>query len=136
MDSDLYSKAIGIIRAVYGEKAEFREGQYEAIESTLTHRRSLVVQKTGWGKSLVYFVCTKILRDSGHGATFVVSPLLALMENQLQAATKFGLCSVVLNSSTKESRADDLEKIKSGQCDLVFITPETLFSDSVQSVLP
>ena len=136
MDSDLCSKAIGIIRAVYGEKAEFREGQYEAIESTLTHRRSLVVQKTGWGKSLVYFVCTKILRDSGHGATFVVSPLLALMENQLQAATAFGLHSVVLNSSTKESRADDLEKIKSGQCDLVFITPETLFSDSVQSVLP
>ena len=136
MNSDLYSKAIGIIRAVYGEKAEFREGQYEAIESTLTHHRSLVVQKTGWGKSLVYFVCTKILRDSGHGATFVVSPLLALMENQLQAATAFGLCSVVLNSSTKESRADDLEKIKSGQCDLVFITPETLFSDSVQSVLP
>ncbi len=136
MRSDLYSKAIEIIRAVYGEKAEFREGQYEAIESTLTHHRSLVVQKTGWGKSLVYFVCTKILRDSGHGATFVVSPLLALMENQLQAAAAFGLHSVVLNSSTKENRADDLEKIKSGRCDLVFITPETLFSDSVRSALP
>ena len=135
MYPELYSKALGIIRSAYGEGAEFREGQYEAIESTLTHHRSLVVQKTGWGKSLVYFVCTKILRDSGHGATFVVSPLLALMENQLQAAAAFGLHSVVLNSATKESRAGDLELIKSGQCDLVFITPETLFSDSVQSAL-
>ncbi len=136
MYSDLYSKALGIIRAVYGKEAEFREGQYEAIESTLTHHRSLVVQKTGWGKSLVYFVCAKILRDSGHGVTFVVSPLLVLMENQLQAAEAFGLRSVVLNSTTKESRADDLERIKCGQCDLVFITPETLFSESVQLALP
>lgn len=136
MYPELYSKALGIIRSAYGEGAEFREGQYEAIESTLTHHRTLVVQKTGWGKSLVYFVCTKFLRESGHGVTFVVSPLLALMENQLQAAAAFGLGGVVLNSATKESRAGDLELIKSGQCDLVFITPETLFSDTVQLALP
>ena len=87
MDPTLYTKALTIIRALYGEDATFREGQYEAIEATLTHHRTLVVQKTGWGKSLVYFVCTKLLRDQGHGVTMVVSPLLVLMENQLAAAT-------------------------------------------------
>ena len=135
MYSNLYSKALGIIREVYGERAEFREGQYEAIESTLTHHRSLVVQKTGWGKSLVYFVCTRILRESGHGVTLIVSPLLALMENQLRSAETFGLHCAVLNSATKKTRADDIEKIRSGRCDLAFITPETLFSDDIQSAL-
>ena len=132
---DLYTKALGIIREVYGERAAFREGQYEAIESTLTHHRSLVVQKTGWGKSLVYFVCTRILRESGHGVTLIVSPLLALMENQLQSAEAFGLHCAVFNSATKMNRANDIEKIKSGHCDLAFITPETLFSDDMQSAL-
>ena len=90
-DPKILLKASKILRKLYGRKAQFREGQYEAIEATLLHQRTLVVQRTGWGKSLVYFICTKILRDRGEGVTLVVSPLLVLMENQMQAAKKLGL---------------------------------------------
>ena len=135
MDPTLYTKALTIIRALYGEDAAFREGQYEAIEATLTHHRTLVVQKTGWGKSMVYFVCTKLLRDQGHGVTMVVSPLLVLMENQLAAATALGLRCAVLNSTTKDVRQEQLDAMRAGEPDLVLITPETLFSDEVQTAL-
>ena len=66
-----------------GEGATFRDGQYEAIEATMTRPRTLVVQRTGWGKSLIYFICTRLMRERGRGATIVVSPLLILMKNQL-----------------------------------------------------
>ena len=136
MNPTLYTKALTIIRTLYGEDAAFREGQYEAIEATLTHHRTLVVQKTGWGKSLVYFVCTKLLRDQGQGVTMVVSPLLVLMENQLAAAERLGLRCAVLNSTTKDERQEQLEAMRAGELDLVLITPETLFSDEVQAALP
>ena len=75
----IYNEASAILRSLYGESACFRDGQYEAIEATLLNRRTLVVQRTGWGKSLVYFACTKLLRNRGAGTTFVVSPLLVLI---------------------------------------------------------
>ena len=136
MDTALYKNALAIIHTLYGKDAAFREGQYEAIEATLTHHRTLVVQKTGWGKSLVYFVCTKLLRNRGQGVTMVVSPLLVLMENQLAAAETLGLHCAVLNSTTKEIRQEQLDEMRAGVLDLVLITPETLFSDEVQRVLP
>lgn len=77
----IYNKSLSIIQELYGEKAEFRPGQYEAIEATMTKKRTLVVQRTGWGKSLVYFVCTKLMRENRKGMTMVVSPLLVLMPN-------------------------------------------------------
>lgn len=80
-------------------------GQYEAIEATLTYKRILVVQKTGWGKSLVYFTATKLLRESGRGTTVVVSPLLSLMENQLEAADKLNLRCEAFNSLLKGERS-------------------------------
>ena len=83
---DLFAQAEAILKSIYGPNAAFREGQYQAIQATMTQSRTLVVQRTGWGKSLVYFVCTKLLRQRGRGVTMVVSPLLVLMENQMEAA--------------------------------------------------
>ena len=72
----IYEQANQIIKGLYGHNAKFRDGQYEAIEATMTKKRVLVVQRTGWGKSLVYFVCTKLMRKENKGVTMVVSPLL------------------------------------------------------------
>ncbi len=135
MNQAIYEEALQTIQKLYGENASFREGQYEAIEATLTHNRSLVVQKTGWGKSLVYFVCTQIQRSHGKGMTIVVSPLLVLMNNQLQAAEKLGLRCAVLNSQTKDNREEILSAMEAGTIDLVLITPETLLKDEIQEVI-
>lgn len=134
-DNNIYQQAYAIIRELYGANAKFRDGQYEAIEATLKNRRTLVVQKTGWGKSLVYFACTKLLRSQGKGVTMVVSPLLALMANQLDAAKTLGLRCDVLNSTVRERRAEILDQLEHDALDLVFVTPETLFTDEVQSSL-
>ena len=77
---------IQTLRKYYGAEASYREGQLEAIESAIMGNRILVVQKTGWGKSLVYFMTTKILREQGSGLTLIVSPLLVLMESRIDAA--------------------------------------------------
>lgn len=130
---EIYAKASVILRQLYGEKAAFRDGQYEAIEATMTKRRTLVVQRTGWGKSLVYFICTKLMRSEHRGVTLVVSPLLVLMENQMEAAEKMGLRCDALNSTVKDRRKDILTAIEQDELDLVLVTPETLFSEDVQS---
>ena len=135
-DRKLYCEAEEIIKQLYGNDAVFREGQYEAIEATMMHNRSLVVQKTGWGKSLVYFACTKLLRKRGRGVTMVVSPLLVLMQNQIEAAEKMGLICDSLNSSTKERRDNILNSLKRNELDLILVTPETLFREDVQRSLP
>lgn len=135
MNESIHAEALQVIQQLYGENAFFREGQYEAIEATLTHRRTLVIQKTGWGKSLIYFVCTKLQRNAGKGMTIVVSPLLVLMENQIQSAQQLGLQCAVLNSSTKCQREEHLAAMRNGDLDLILITPETLFTDEVQNAL-
>lgn len=128
-------KSKELLCEIYGEGAEFREGQYEAIEATILNKKTLVVQKTGWGKSLVYFICTKILRENNYGVAFVISPLLTLMENQLDAAVNMGLKCNMLNSKTSEFHDEIISQIKSNLIDLVFITPETLFNSKVQKSL-
>ena len=133
---DIETKAYDILHILCGKDAQFREGQLEAIKATLTNKRTLIVQKTGWGKSLIYFTCTKILREQGSGITFVISPLLVLMENQLKSVEKLGLKCDVLNSQTRDRRNEILDKIINNELDLVLITPETLFSDDVQKALP
>ena len=137
--SEIKATAYKHLRDIYGPDAEFREGQYEAIEATLTHKRTLVVQKTGWGKSLVYFISARMVQ----GMTIVVSPLLALMDNQREFATKMGLKCLVLNGKVKDmptkgifDRTNMINDIKSAMCDVLFTTPETLFSDDVQEILP
>ncbi len=101
----------------------------------MTQNRTLVVQRTGWGKSLVYFICTKLMREQHRGVTMVVSPLLVLMENQIEAAKRMGLRCDVLNSATKERWTDILQALERNQLDLVLVTPETLFSDEIQAKL-
>lgn len=131
----IYKDALAIIKRLYGPSAAFRDGQYEAIEATMTQKRTLVVQKTGWGKSLVYFVCTKLMRQQRAGVTMVVSPLLVLMENQLEAAKKIGLRCDMLNSTVKDRKEDILNALEQNELDLILVTPETLFSQSVRSRL-
>ncbi|MER3462747.1 MAG: ATP-dependent DNA helicase RecG, partial [Armatimonadota bacterium] len=79
------SQALAVLRSGLGESAEFQPGQWEAIRSVLiAGSRQLLVQRTGWGKSVVYFVATRLLRDAARGPTLIVSPLLALMRNQVE----------------------------------------------------
>ena len=132
---DLFAEAEAVLKSIYGPNAAFREGQYQAIQATMTQSRTLVVQRTGWGKSLVYFVCTKLLRQRGRGVTMVVSPLLVLMENQMEAAEKIGLRCDCLNSSVRERRADILQALERDELDLILVTPETLFSQDLQQRL-
>ena len=133
MNQEIFNKAMQVMKEAYGENAGFFEGQYEAIEATLSNKRTLVVQKTGWGKSLVYFVASKILG----GVTLIISPLLVLMDNQMEYAEKFHLKCGVINSSVKdEARTEFFEKLKNQEYDVVFTTPETLQKEEVQSMLP
>ena len=135
MQKEIKSIADKLLKQLYGEDSYFREGQYEAIEAALTKKRTLVVQKTGWGKSLVYFMSTKILRDRGEGITIVVSPLLALMDNQKEAAEKLGLKCQVLNSTVKD-KENIIQQMKNGELDVVLTTPETLLKELFIKALP
>lgn len=135
----IFDQAHRILTQVYGPNASFRDGQYEAIEATMTKHRTLVVQKTGWGKSLVYFISTAMNRAQKHGATLVISPLLVLMDNQMEFAQNMGLNCAVLNSTVKKGsneRASIIGQWQSDMLDVLFITPETLLSDEIQSVIP
>lgn len=93
-------RALELLRIGSGQtKARFREGQEEAICHIAEGRgRLLVVQKTGWGKSFVYFIATKLLREQGSGPDLLISPLLALMRNQIAAAERMGVRAVTINS--------------------------------------
>src|SRR5678815_3195049 len=90
-----------------GPRADFREGQWEAINLVANQgRRVLVVQRTGWGKSVVYFLAAKILRDAGAGPALLISPLLSLMRNQILAAEKLGIRARTLHSENIEQWAE------------------------------
>ena len=97
--------ALHLLRVLTGNsKADFRPGQLEAIQAVARDRdRALVVQRTGWGKSAVYFISTRMLRDQGLGPTVIVSPLLALMRNQLEMADRLGLNAHTIDSTNRDS---------------------------------
>src|SRR6266498_2027889 len=97
------AQARTLLKRMLGGEADFRNGQWEAIDYAANRRRRvLVVQRTGWGKSIVYFLATKILRDGGAGPTLLVSPLLALMRNQIEAARHIGLRPVTIHSENRD----------------------------------
>ena len=126
-----HDNALQLLRASLDDSsANFREGQWEAIE-TLTQRRErlLVVQRTGWGKSVVYFLATKILRDSGEGLTLLISPLLALMRNQLLAAKRIGIRAATINSSNREEWEKVRKELFADQVDILLISPERLANE-------
>ena len=123
------------LKAAYGEEARFRDGQEEAIQGILDGKRTLVVQKTGWGKSLVYFLATKILRKKAGGTTLIISPLLALMNNQISSAEKLGLHVATINSENPDDWETVIEDIKNNQVDALIISPERLANDEFRSLL-
>ena len=125
---DVRANAEAHLRALVGrDDARLREDQWTAIEAlAVNHRRSLVVQRTGWGKSAVYFVATLLLREAGAGPTVIVSPLLALMRNQIAAAERAGIRAVTINSTNIESWEPIQESIRSGEVDVLLVSPERL----------
>ncbi len=123
--SDLHDEANQALRTLVGSEAEFRADQFEAISALVDDRRRvLVVQRTGWGKSAVYFVATRMLRDRGAGPTLLVSPLLSLMRNQIEAGERGGVRSARITSDN----TDDWEKIvadlDADRVDLLLVSPE------------
>jgi ATP-dependent DNA helicase RecQ len=121
-----------------GPQAQFREGQWQAIDAIVTRRgRVLVVQRTGWGKSLVYFLSTKLLREQGAGPTILVSPLLSLMRNQIEAASRIGVRALTINSSNRMEWDAAEGALARDSCDILLISPERLGNDRfMRSVLP
>lgn len=123
------------LKNAYGKSAEFREGQKEAIESVLKGQRLLVVQKTGWGKSLVYFLATKLLRKRGKGITLIISPLLALMNNQVDSANKLGMKVATINSANAEEWDFIMEELEANRIDALIISPERLANAEFKQLL-
>ncbi len=123
--------------ALANPAAEFREGQWEAIDALANQRQKLlVVQRTGWGKSSVYFISTKIFRDRGMGPTIIVSPLLVLMRNQIESAQRLGIVAETMNSTNTADWQTVTQRILNNQIDCLLISPERLANDSfIETVL-
>lgn len=116
--------------AIGSEAAEFRDGQWEAIDALVNQRKKmLVVQRTGWGKSSVYFISTRILRERGQGPTIIVSPLLALMRNQIDAAKRLGIRAITINSTNTHEWEQARQAVLADQVDCLLISPERLAND-------
>jgi ATP-dependent DNA helicase RecQ len=120
--------ALERLRTLTGDdRSRLRPGQLEAIRDVVVDRaRVLCVQRTGWGKSAVYFIATALLREAGAGPTLIISPLLALMRNQVAAAQRLGLRAHVINSTNREEWNDVRERLATGAVDLLLISPERL----------
>ena len=132
------STAEGLLKLALDDgSAAFRPGQWEAIDSIVNkEKKLLVVQKTGWGKSIVYFIGAKIFRDLGQGPTIVISPLLALMRNQIEAANRLGITAATINSSNQDEWPLIKEDILDGKVDVLLISPERLSNDEfVEDIL-
>jgi len=121
-----------------GPEVRFREGQREAIEAVVGDgARALVVQRTGWGKSLVYWIATRVRRDQGRGPTLIVSPLLSLMRNQIAMAARLGLEAVTINSGNAGEWRQIEARLANDEVDVLLISPERLANEGFTSrVLP
>jgi ATP-dependent DNA helicase RecQ len=125
------ARALQLLRIGSGRAdAAFRDGQEEAIRHIVENRgRLLVVQKTGWGKSFVYFIATKLLRDGGSGPALLISPLLALMRNQIAAAERMGVRAATINSDNQSDWAEVEAKLGRDEIDILLISPERLANE-------
>src|SRR3954463_9408717 len=125
--SALDDRAGDLLRELAGPDARFREHQLEAVRDLVADRaRVLCVQRTGWGKSAVYFLGTALLREAGAGPTLIVSPLLALMRNQIEAARRLGLRAHTVNSTNRDAWAEVADLLERDAVDLLLISPERL----------
>jgi ATP-dependent DNA helicase RecQ len=124
--------ALQLLRELVGSAtAEFHDGQLEAIDALVTDRsRALVVQRTGWGKSAVYFIATRLRRSQGAGPTILISPLLALMRDQVAAAARAGVTAVTLNSANMHEWDAIEARIGNGAVDIILVSPERLNNPS------
>ncbi|MCZ2527266.1 RecQ family ATP-dependent DNA helicase [Streptomyces sp. HB2AG] len=141
MNDALRSAADAVLCRLVGSTdgtARLREDQWRAIEALVDQgRRALVVQRTGWGKSAVYFVATALLRERGSGPTVIVSPLLALMRNQIEAAERAGIRARTINSANTEEWEAVQAEVLAGRVDVLLVSPERLNNpDFRDQVLP
>ena len=120
---DLLRKAVG------SSAAQFHAGQWEAVEALLRRERLLVVERTGWGKSIVYFLATRLLREQGAGCTLLISPLLSLMRNQIEAAKRIQVRAATINSTNEQEWRQVLAGLRNNQIDILLVSPERLAND-------
>ncbi|MGG7571073.1 RecQ family ATP-dependent DNA helicase [Streptomyces sirii] len=140
-DMELRAEADTILAELVGDPggaARLREDQWQAVAALVQERRrALVVQRTGWGKSAVYFVATALLRRRGSGPTVIVSPLLALMRNQVDSAARAGIRARTINSANPEEWDSIHEEVERGETDVLLVSPERLNSvDFREQMLP
>lgn len=136
--TDMRADAEKLLRELAGPDAVLREDQWTAIEALVVKRaRALVVQRTGWGKSAVYFISAMLLRARGFGPTVIVSPLLALMRNQVAAAARAGVRAATINSGNVTEWEEIHEQVSAGAIDVLLVSPERLNNpDFRDQVLP
>ncbi|SOB81802.1 ATP-dependent DNA helicase RecQ [Streptomyces sp. 1331.2] len=136
--AEVRARAEAVLRELAGPGAALREDQWTAIEALVVdHRRALVVQRTGWGKSAVYFIATALLRARGAGPTVIVSPLLALMRNQVESAARAGIHARTINSANTDEWDEVQAEVAAGKVDVLLVSPERLNNpDFRDQVLP
>ncbi|MDD4773389.1 MAG: RecQ family ATP-dependent DNA helicase [Eubacteriales bacterium] len=122
----MYEYALECLKRVFGRQAAFREGQWEAIDLVLHNKSALIVQQTGWGKSIVYFIAAKILRKTGKGPAILISPLLSLVRNQIDSASGLGITALSINSQNVDEWDSVKFRLKTDKCDILLISPEQL----------
>ncbi|HEX5828992.1 MAG TPA: RecQ family ATP-dependent DNA helicase [Candidatus Limnocylindrales bacterium] len=124
------------LETMFGAGATFREGQREAIEAVVRDgSHTLVVQRTGWGKSLVYWIATRVRRDGGHGPTLIVSPLLSLMRNQIEAADRLGLRAVTINSANRDDWGEIERALAADEIDVLFVSAQRFANEDFNARL-
>ncbi|KMS87523.1 ATP-dependent DNA helicase RecQ [Streptomyces regensis] len=138
VSTELRDRAATLLRALAGDHASLRDDQWTAIEALVAEkRRALVVQRTGWGKSAVYFLATALLREQGAGPTVIISPLLALMRNQIAAASRAGIRAATMNSANQQEWDEVQSAVAAGDVDVLLVSPERLNNpDFRDTVLP
>jgi ATP-dependent DNA helicase RecQ len=129
-------RATELLQRLAGPGAQFREHQLEAVNDLVEDRaRVLCVQRTGWGKSAVYFLATTLLRERGAGPALIVSPLLALMRNQIAAAEKLGIRAHTINSTNRDGWDEVRQLLADDAVDLLLISPERLNNPQFRSAM-
>src|SRR5580693_3095735 len=134
-DDGLRREAGERLRALAGEQARLRDDQWTAIRALVADRhRALVVQRTGWGKSAVYFTATALLRARGAGPSVIVSPLIALMRNQIEAAQRAGIKARTVNSANTDDWDQVYAEVAAGEVDVLLVSPERLNNPSFRDL--
>ena len=139
MSGAIEEEALALLRTLTRDPtSQFRGDQLGVIRRLVSDRqRLLLVQRTGWGKSAVYFIATRMLRDRGAGPTLLVSPLLALMRNQIDAAERMGVRAATINSANRAEWDVVLDQLEAGDVDILLISPERLANAKFRvNVLP